>query len=426
MASSDALWHSPDIQALVEAKAVGPLLRHIREVRGMTQQALAKEINASTSTVSRLEGKKFPDMGYTLTIARILSIPGEILGAALGLDMSRSSTVPVTGNPADPEADPIRRREFLFAGLVLPAALMQPLDEALAGGQNAGPTDLALLATRISTVRQMYDRGENRAVIACLPDLLTAARAGVKTGDPDRMVQFCKINDLATDVLDKIGDVSSAHATAQSSVLVAEWTDDPLVMAAANRGLSIVLRHEGKYPAAVSISRLAAETVEQTGVVTLEQARVYAQALCTYSYVAAENDDRPAALQAVREAHRIAALVEQRTDRATTIPTSIAGMYEVSVRWALGDAGSAIEAGNRVNVASLPTAERRARFHTDMARAWWARKRPEEAAVALLDAHIEAPQEVTDRPRIRAITDELTTRHRKLNVVGILTERLAS
>lgn len=104
----------------------------------------------------------------------------------------------------------------------------------------------------------------------------------------------------------------------------------------------------------------------------------------------------------------------------------MAGMYEVSVLGALGDAGSAIAAGQRVNVAGLPTAERRARFHTDMARAWWARRRVEETAVALLAAHAEAPQEVTERPRIRAITEQLTTHHRKLNVVGTLTERLAS
>lgn len=426
MASSDALWHSREVRALIEAGRVGPFLRHVREVRGLSQKSVADAIQRSISTVSRLENRRLPHIKDAIAIAQYLAIPGEVLGAAFGIKFSGSTSVSVAGHPAEQEADPIRRREFLIAGLGLPAALMQPLDEALAGGHRADPIEVGDLATQISTVRRMYDRGENRAVIAVLPKLLEAARAGVHTGNPDRMVQFCLISNLATDVLDKIGDVTSAHAAAQGSVLVAESLDDPLVMAAANRGLSIVLRHEGKYSAAVSISRIAAETVERTGLSTVQQAKIYAQTLCTYGYVAAENDDRPTAVQAIREAHRIAALVEQRTEHATTRPTSIAGMYEVSVRWALGDAGSAIEAGQRVNVAGLPTAERRARFHTDMARAWWARSRAEETALALLDAHAEAPQEVTDRPRIRAITEQLITHHRKLNAVGTLTERLAS
>jgi hypothetical protein len=60
----------------------------------------------------------------------------------------------------------------------------------------------------------------------------------------------------------------------------------------------------------------------------------------------------------------------------------------------------------------FPTRERRARLHTDLARAWWQRGRPEETAHALLAAMSEAPTEVRGRPAIRAIAEELVDRHR--------------
>ncbi|KUH36307.1 hypothetical protein [Streptomyces kanasensis] len=53
----------------------------------------------------------------------------------------------------------------------------------------------------------------------------------------------------------------------------------------------------------------------------------------------------------------------------------------------------------------------RARPGTDMARAWWAWQRPEQAAHALLDAYRASPGEVHDRPAIRRIVTQLAERH---------------
>lgn len=48
---------------------------------------------------------------------------------------------------------------------------------------------------------------------------------------------------------------------------------------------------------------------------------------------------------------------------------------------------------------------------TDMARAWWAWQRPEEATCALLGAYRDSPGEVRDRPAIRRIVTEPAERH---------------
>ncbi|MET9451107.1 hypothetical protein [Streptomyces cinerochromogenes] len=60
----------------------------------------------------------------------------------------------------------------------------------------------------------------------------------------------------------------------------------------------------------------------------------------------------------------------------------------------------------------FPTAERKSRRGTDMARtAWWAWHRPEQTARALLDAYRASPGEVRDRPAIRHIVHQLAERH---------------
>lgn len=81
------------------------------------------------------------------------------------------------------------------------------------------------------------------------------------------------------------------------------------------------------------------------------------------------------------------------------------------VHWALGDAGTALEAGKDLRSAQFPTAERKARLGTDMARAWWAWQRPEQTAHALLGAFRASPSEVRDRPAIRSIVTELNEQH---------------
>ncbi|GHD35523.1 hypothetical protein GCM10010313_82940 [Streptomyces violarus] len=45
-------------------------------------------------------------------------------------------------------------------------------------------------------------------------------------------------------------------------------------------------------------------------------------------------------------------------------------LYAVGVHWALGDAGAALNAGKNLRPEQFPTAKRKARLGTDMARAW--------------------------------------------------------
>jgi transcriptional regulator with XRE-family HTH domain len=428
MDSNDPFWTSEHVVALVRAHDVGGLVRLVRKASRLTQSDLAPLVNVSTSTLSRFENgsTKWADLPLAKALAERLKIPSHLLGAAWGIGGVVSPSVTLLQSSA--EEDPIHRRSFLtLAGLALPAALLGKLDNALAGvapGLDVAPGELH---KKLAVARGMYDRGQNGMLLGCLPELLTLADQELDIGNEASMLRYCIVNDLATDVLDKVGLVSEARVTAQNSIRVSRQAGSPLAMAAADRGLTIVLRHEGKLSTANLVSLRAANLIEQTGLVNSQQAIAYVQVMCTHAYVAAQNCDRGGALSAIGEAERAAAYLAQRApEPVARRATANARMYRVSMHWALGDAGTAVHVGNGVDVSALPTPERRARHCTDMARAWWAWGKPDETAVALLAALSYAPEEVRDRTRIRAIADELVHHHARLHSVGELRDQVTN
>jgi hypothetical protein len=94
--------------------------------------------------------------------------------------------------------------------------------------------------------------------------------------------------------------------------------------------------------------------------------------------------------EARRAARRLPAAVPP--GRLFPVSAATVDLYAVGVHWALGDAGAALEAGRDLRPDQFPTAERKARLGTDMARAWWAWQRPEQTARALLDAYRANPR----------------------------------
>ncbi|GAA3416343.1 hypothetical protein GCM10018952_44220 [Streptosporangium vulgare] len=99
-------------------------------------------------------------------------------------------------------------------------------------------------------------------------------------------------------------------------------------------------------------------------------------------------------------------------------------MYGVNLNYALGDAGAAVRAGQELRPDMYKTPERRGRYHTDMARAWWQWGKPEETAYALLAASQGGASEVRDRPKIRQIATDLTTMHPRVSGVRELATAL--
>lgn len=408
----DPLWNSTTALELAAQRRPGALIRLGREQRAWTLAALGERIGCSPATLSRLErSSRVIDLALVHRAALEVGIPRRVLVSSLA-PPAPTAPAATTVTASHTEEDPMRRRTLLTATAAAgPAALLLSLDQALADPPE--PTGRGPLDGRLATARRLYDKGAHARLLAVLPGLIANGHAAAASRRELDQARLSSVYSLAAAVLSKLGSYEQARLTADRARTWAEVSGSPLASAAAIRELAIVLRHQSRTQEAQRLMRTAASCVEATGLRTEASASAYAQMLCTLAYTAARGGQRTEALAMTQEARRAARRLPHAAPPGRLFPISPAAvdLYAVGVHWALGDAGAALEAGKDLRVEQFPTAERKARLNTDMARAWWAWQRPEQTARTLLDAHRASPGEVRDRPAIRRIVVELAERH---------------
>ncbi|MFE7384731.1 helix-turn-helix domain-containing protein [Streptomyces zhihengii] len=415
-------WDAGEVRALVANRDAGGLIRLARTRRGWRQADLGRRIGCSASTVSRLEQRGGrADLDLVLRAAREAGVPHHVLAASLGLTDARS-TIVAPESPRCAEEDPMRRRTLLAAaGLAAPGGLVAGVENALA--ITPDPTGSAVsFDSRLAAARRLYDGGRNSLLLAEMPGLLADAHAASGNRQDISFARLSATYSLAAQGLIKIGRYDQARLAADRAAVYAEMSGSPLVSAAAARELSIVLRHQDQPTAAQRHILTAVSRVEATGLRNEAQRSAYAQMLCTTAYTKACAGEREEALTMIREATRAARDLPHGSPegRLFQVTPAAVDLYSVSVNWALGDAGSALEAGRRLQPGQFGTAERKGRMHTELGRAWWQWGKPEQAATELLAAVRVSPGEVRDRPAIRRIVAELGSRHPRVTGVGQL------
>ncbi|MFF8789194.1 helix-turn-helix domain-containing protein [Streptomyces sp. NPDC015125] len=418
----DPLWNTARARELAEQRRPGALIRLGREHRSWTLAALGEELGCSPATISRLERRsRVVDLALVHRAALAVGVPRHVLVRSLAPPAPAAPTATRVSASPHAEEDPMRRRTLLTATAVAgPAALLLGLDEALA--DTPAPTGGGSLDARLATARALYDKGTHGRLLADLPGLIADGHAAASSRRELDQARLSTVYSLAAAVLSKLGSYQQARLTADRARTWAEVSGSPLASAAAARELAIVLRHQDRNEEAQRLMATAASAVEATGLRTDASASAYAQMLCTLAYTAARGGCRAEALAMTGEARRAARRLPQAAPAGRLFPIGSAAvdLYAVGVHWALGDAGAALEAGKDLCPAQFPTAERKARLGTDMARAWWAWQRPEQTAQALLSAYRSSPGEVRDRPAIRTIVYELAERHPRTSGVAEL------
>lgn len=418
-------WDGEFAQALIRSGDVGGLIRWSRtQQHRWSQTRLGELAGYSAATVSRAErSASAADLGMVKALAAALGMPSRVLAAVLRISDEPEAADPRVGSDLKllPEDDSMLRRTLLAAGLTIPASLLVGVDDALAViPESTGESAHTDVRTHLTAARRNFDRGAYAAVLEDLPTLLAAAHAPVSGGAASGLdfAVLAGCYDLATDTMSKIGAYDTGRITADRSTVYANLSGSPLAAASSARMLSIVLRHRGEAERATRVSLEAADKVQATGLKTAQQTAMYAQILASCSYTAAGNGDRASALELVAESEKAAARLPGALPiNGTLIGPNQVALYKIGTLWALGDGGAAIDAGRHLTPAMFATAERRARLHTDRGRAWWLQGKPEQTAEALTHAFLESPEEVRDRPSIRAIVDELG--HRHLGTVGV-------
>lgn len=417
--AADPFWNSPLARELAGQRRPGALIRLGREQHAWTLAALGKRIGCSPSTLSRLERRsRVVDLPLLQRAAYEVGVPRHMLMTSLAPPLVTDAAAIRVAARQLVEEDPMRRRTLLAATAAAgPVSVLMGLDEALA--DTPAPSGGGALDRRLAAGRALYDRGSHQQLLATLPALIADGHAAAGSRRELDQARLSSVYSLASAVLIKVGAYDRARSTADRARTWAEVSGSPLAGAAAAREWAIVLRHQDQHADAQRVMTAAAAEVEATGLRTDAAASAYAQMLCTLAYTAARGGRRTEALAMAEEARRAARRLPDAAPPGRLFPISPAAvdLYAVGVHWALGDAGAALEAGKNLRAEQFPTAERKARMGTDLARAWWTWNRPEQAAHALLGAYRASPAEVRDRPAIRSIVTDLAARHPRVSGV---------
>lgn len=414
----------------------GEFIAKLRGRKGWYQRDLAAEVDRSEEWVSGVERDVIP-----VRKVEMLSLLGRVLGTTLdellahaqpaaGVSSSprrKASSARLTPSPAAEEDDDVRRRELLAAAA---AAVFTPIVGAQAAQATPAPLapleDLVLygtstipgqrepstetVRTSILTARQEFRAARYDALAQALPGWIAAAQSVGSTEESARAV--AALYNIAVRLCIKVGDNGLVAITSDRALTAARAGGDGLVTAEAQRMVSSAWRRQGHLSRATDIAVRAAHDLQGDDSVS-ETARLAAQGdlYATAAYTAAKMGDRNYAHALINEAADTA----RAAGRASGQVDGIQGvaLHHLSVHYELGDSGQAIELARTVNPAALPTAERQARFFTDVARAFDQWGKPEQAFRALLAAEQAAPQEI-QRGAVRDLAAGLLRHDRSL------------
>lgn len=244
-----------------------------------------------------------------------------------------------------------------------------------------------------------------------LPQLLATghALAADRGEDPQSSVLLAEIYTLATRMLIKLDDQQLGWLFADRARALAGAGGAALVAGEAARNLAVLARKAGWHEQAAATAMAAAEHPGLKG----DDPRLIAERgllVMSAAYIAARDGDR--------------AGMRELTDQAESIAEGLGGgvllrdhnggfgvaavlLHRISAEHWAGDPSAAVAAAKKVQPRQLPTAERRARYFTDVARAYGTWGRREECVKALLAAERVAPEETHTRPAIRDLVSSL-------------------
>jgi transcriptional regulator with XRE-family HTH domain len=445
------IWRSSPMQDAIARGDPGAIVRLARRAADFTQAELGATVGYTAASISRMERGKQPmrDVLLLRQVATALDIPPDLLGLAprndravprpngphrlLGATGAPPGTRVVVEPIGEKGEDPVRRRNLLAGlagastGAVLgpaSAATAQPrlsaLEDLLLYRQNLtapGPTPTpAAVTAAVDTSRLDFGACRYDRLARALPARIALAQALGADGMPEHSAAaVAELYNTATRLCIKLGEDGLATVTADRALTAALGGADALTVAEAHRMVSSAWRRQGHLSRATEVAvhaaqQLAADHTRPEAERLSVQGNLYA----TAAYTAAKQGDRQTAHQLIAEAETTA----ERLGRDSTLHGSVFGpsqvlLHQISISHLLGDAGQAIAHARRVDVAHLPTQERRARYWIDVARAFDQWGKPDRCYHALLAAEKAAPQEVR-RGAVRTMAAALMRHDRTL------------
>jgi transcriptional regulator with XRE-family HTH domain len=423
----------------------GAIVRSARQAAGLTLLELGRRTGYSPSQVSRYERGIAPltDTTVLRRFAHALALPPQAFGLLPDHHAGRTGAGAVTGDAATPKVickperkdgdDPVRRRQLL-ANLVITAAasagtpmsgrvattgepdagelLVARVRDAMLGtGSTGTPVPAPRLRTELATALADYHACRYRHLTETLPHLITSGHALTATDAEDEAAAalLAETYTLTTRMLIKLDAAELGWMAADRARLIAAGAGAPLVEAEAARNLAVLARRAGWHDQAAAIALAAADHPGLRG----NDRRLLAERgllIQSAAYTMAKRGDADRMRELTGEAASIAARLGGATvlrDHGGGFSTATVRLHAISAETSVGDSGAALATARHLAPQQLPSTERRARYHTDVARAHAQHGHRDQCLQALLAAERHAPEETHTRPAVRDLISGL-------------------
>jgi transcriptional regulator with XRE-family HTH domain len=372
------------MRGMTDTLTVGERVAWYRRRRGMTQEVLAGLVARTVDWLGKVEDNRIQldRLSVIESLADALDVTvGDLIAEPSLLEWTTDSgrtTVPV-----------------LRAALMDYRQIMPLLG---AGGMTDRP-DLSALRAEVTGVWDAYQQSRYGFVTGRLPSLLSQARAAERSYDGDERLRAKALLPMtyqaAAMILTKLGETDLAWMAADRGLTTAQDSGDSVVVGSLFRSVTHSLLSNGRNAEAVRLTHDAADYLHRgLAKASPEYLSIYGTLFLAGAMAAARNEDRGTTRTFLAEAEQTADRLGQDGNHFWTAfgPTNVA-IHRVSTAMELGDVQVAVDLGPRVDASPLPM-ERRIRHAIEVARAYSAWNRRDEALSLLLDAERQAPEQV--------------------------------
>jgi transcriptional regulator with XRE-family HTH domain len=369
---------------MTDSLSIGERVAWYRRRRGMPQEVLAGLVGRTADWLSKVENNRIEldRLSVIKVLADALDVQlGDLLAEPSLLDWasdSQTGTVP-------------RLREAL-----MDYKHMSPL---LAADDPDQLPDLEILRAEVGSAWSAYQDARYNRATRLIPDILADAQRAVRGYEGDARLQAKALLAMAYQgtamVLTKIGEADLAWMAADRGLAAAQESGNAVVTGSLFRSVSHCLLSNGRLTAARDLVTEAAGYLE-AGLADASPTYVsiYGTLFLVGAVAAARLDDRATVRHFLAEADSAAQRLGQDANHMWTAfgPTNVA-IHRISTAMELGDVQVAADQGPRVDSSTLPL-ERRVRHTLEVARAYSAQNRTDEALALVLDAEELAPEQV--------------------------------
>ncbi len=361
----------------------GQRIARARRRRGLSQAALAGLVGRSESWLSQVErGLREVDSHTVLmSLADILRVE-------------------VTDLTGDETRDPQASRYAAAREIERAMMAYDSLESVIGAGAPVREPDLGRLRLAVERVNRAYQAARYNEAGRMLPGLIRSVETAARTCPSRHAVAVgvlrCQVYQATVAVLSRVGETGLAWTAGDRSVTAAEHADAGLLAAVSAFRLAHVFIGRKHASQARDLVAGAASALQRSGTHADPAHLSVLGALHLADALAAAHDsDRSAANRSLLSARHVAERIGQdRNDHWTAFGPTNVRIHEISTAVAAGDASTAVEIGESLDLQHLPPGlgGRRSQVSLSLARAYAQQRRDAAAVNMLLTAEQAAPQ----------------------------------